>query len=78
MCDNYNYNDISKQINDTEYLLRQLQKIDSKMMAGQFIPAWRAQRKLIAELEAKTLDLIDKNKQILTSSQTGSNLKENV
>ena len=71
--------DINEQVNDIEYLLRQLQKIDSKMIAGQFIPAWRAQRKLIAELESRKLDLMNESKaEHLTSSKTITNLKEKI
>jgi hypothetical protein len=71
--------DINEQVNDIEYLLRQLQKIDSKMIAGQFIPAWRSQRKLIAELESKKLDLIHESKtECCTASKTITNIKEKV
>lgn len=71
---------LNEQINNIEYILRQLQKIDSKMIAGQFIPAWRSQRKLIAELENNKLDLMKEGKIMSleenTSLQTITNVKE--
>ena len=43
-------------------LIRQLHKIDSKLHAGQFIAAWRENRRIIAELEECKNDLISKSK----------------
>lgn len=46
------------QIDELGDLIRQLHKLDSKMQAGQFIAAYRENRRLISELEAKKVELI--------------------
>ena len=46
-----------EQINSVDYIVRQLHKIDSKLLAGQTILAWRSNRKLIAEIEKTKTDL---------------------
>ena len=40
-----------EQVSELEGLIRQLVKLDSKMQAGQFIAAYRENRRIIAELE---------------------------
>jgi len=47
-----------EQVDEVDYLIRQLCKIDSKMHAGQFIDAWRENRRIIAALEKTKRDLI--------------------
>jgi len=47
-----------EQVEELGVLIRELHKIDSKMEAGQFIAAWRANRKLIAEYERKKIMLM--------------------
>ena len=41
-------------------LIRQLHKIDSKLQAGQFIAAWRDNRRIIADLESSKKEIIDR------------------
>ena len=50
-----------EQVNQLEYFIRQLVKVDSKMNAGQFIAAYRENRRIIAELEKIKLDIIAEN-----------------
>lgn len=40
--------------------IRDLYKIDSKMKVGQFIDAWRENRRVIARLEKVRADLMEK------------------
>lgn len=47
-----------QQIDELSEVIRQLHKIDSKLQAGQFIAAWRDNRKLIADLEKNKSDFI--------------------
>ena len=47
-----------EQLSELEYLIRQLTKVDSKMQAGQFIAAYRENRRIIAELEAVKQQLV--------------------
>ena len=59
-----------EQICELEVVIRELYKIDSKLMAGQIIPAYRENRKLIAALEKIKQDIIKEsknNKSSLTS-----------
>lgn len=47
-----------EQLSELEYLIRQLTKVDSKMQSGQFIAAYRENRRIIAELEAVKQQLV--------------------
>jgi len=47
-----------EQINELDYLIRQLRKMESKMNSGQFIAAWRECQRITAELERNKQDLI--------------------
>lgn len=49
-------------LNDLEEVIREIHKLDSKMLAGQFIPAWRDLRKLLAFFEEKKTELIKESK----------------
>jgi hypothetical protein len=46
------------QIDELGDLIRQLHKLDSKLQAGQFIAAYRENRRLISELESKKVELV--------------------
>ena len=48
-------------------LIRQLHKIDSKLQAGQFIAAYRENRRIIAELEETKKQML--NNQISTKTE---------
>lgn len=41
-----------------QYLIRQLQKLDSKLWAGEEVQAWRHNKSLIAEVERKKDQLL--------------------
>jgi hypothetical protein len=45
-------------IDEVNHLIRELQKIDSKLQSGQFIQAWRENRRLIAHCEQLKNDII--------------------
>ena len=47
-----------EQVNSLDYLIRQLEKMESKMNAGQFIQAWRECQRITAELKKNKQDLI--------------------
>lgn len=49
-------------LSDLEGVIRELHKLDSKMLAGQFIPAWRDLRRLLAFFEEKRLELVEESK----------------
>ena len=51
-----------EQVTQLEYFVRQLMKVDSKMNAGQFIAAYRENRRIIAELEKVKSEIIDAEK----------------
>ena len=46
-------------IEDLDYLLRQLYKMNSKMQAGHWIDAWRDNGRLIALLEKNKTELLE-------------------
>jgi len=46
------------QIDELGDLIRQLHKLDSKLQAGQFIAAYRENRRLISELETKKTAMV--------------------
>ncbi|MFA7219265.1 MAG: hypothetical protein WC119_02015 [Synergistaceae bacterium] len=48
-----------KHLDELGDLIRQLQKIDSKLQAGQFIAAYRENRRIIANLEEAKKHLIE-------------------
>ena len=56
-------------IAELETLIRELHKIDSKLLAGQIIPAWRDNRRIIA--------LLEKNRNSLLSSINEEQEEEN-
>lgn len=49
---------IIEQTETLDDLIRQLRKIDSKLHTGQFIDAWRDNRRIIAFLESHRLSLL--------------------
>ncbi len=55
--------DIKADIIYFEHVLRELQKIDSKLYEGKTIPAWRSTRKLMAELERNISFLTNSGKE---------------
>ena len=59
------------QVDELGALIRQLHKIDSKLQAGQFISAYRENRRIIAFLEGCKNDLIEgnENKSLDTGKQ---------
>jgi len=58
------------EIDGLDKLIRELNKIDSKMKAGQFIDAWRENRRVISLLENnKTLLLQEADKSELTNEE---------
>jgi len=46
-------------VEEIENLIRQLQKMASKMNVGQFIPAWRDLNRIIAELDKEKKKLLE-------------------
>jgi len=57
------------QIDELGNLIRQLHKIDSKLQAGQFIAAYRENRRIIAELESCKSKLIEESEKKDESSK---------
>ena len=51
-----------EQIEPIDYVIRQLHKIDSKLQAGQFIAAWRENRRLTVMFEDHRKELLNENK----------------
>lgn len=51
-----------EQVNSIDDLISHLQKIDSRMMVGHFIDAWRDIRKIISFLEKSKMDIIQEEK----------------
>ena len=52
-----------EQIDELDSILNSFQKIDSLLLAGQFINAWRELRKLAASLQNKKNSIIEEEKQ---------------
>lgn len=50
------------EIDDLGNLIRQLHKIDSKLQAGQFIAAYRENRRIIGMLEESKKELVAQDK----------------
>lgn len=50
-----------EQVSVLSDLIRGLQKIDSKMQAGQFIAAWRENRRILAMLEDIKKEILKDN-----------------
>lgn len=59
-----------EQLGELETLIRELHKIDSKLYSGQFILAWRDNRKLIAALERRKENIIQISKEDKNNSCT--------
>lgn len=57
------------QIEEIEVLLRQLHKIDSKMLSGQFIIAFREINSIIAYLERAKKSVVEKVKKDMEDKQ---------
>jgi uncharacterized protein YktA (UPF0223 family) len=55
------------QIDELCDLIRQLHKIDSKLQAGQFIAAYRENRRIIASLEENKKKLIESQEESKTN-----------
>ena len=51
-----------EQVNSIDELISQMQKIDSRMMVGHFIDAWRDVKRIIAALEKAKSDIIQEEK----------------
>ena len=51
-----------EQVSELEDLLRQLHKVDSKLISGQIILAYRDVNSIIAKLEATKRQIIDDDK----------------
>lgn len=50
-------------LTEIEYLIRQLYKIDSKLESGQFIGAYRDNRRVIARLESRRKYILSAQKE---------------
>lgn len=59
-------------LSELEDIIRELHKLDSKMMAGQFILAWRDLRRLLALFESKKAELVREAKKLETNNEKQS------
>jgi hypothetical protein len=57
-----------EQMNEIEDVIRQLHKLEAKLMNGQFIMAYRDNRRLISKFENIKHDLIESTKEELENS----------
>jgi len=51
-------NSLLNDINDLDEIIRQMQKMESKMRSGQFIDAWRDCNRIISSLMRNRQDII--------------------
>lgn len=63
---------ILEKTEDLKYIITQLQKIDSRLYAGQVISAWRENRKLLALFEKERDKLAAENKTVTLSENQGA------
>ena len=65
-----------EQTDELTDIIRQMHKIDSKMMVGQFIPAWRDLRRLLAIFEEDKRRLIQNAVQVQVQPRAKGNDNE--
>lgn len=63
-----------EQLSELELVIRELYKIDSKLLAGQVILAYRENRSLIAALEKAKFNIVKEAKENKSSTNAPNNL----